>query len=60
MKFTLSLLAVAAGSASAFAPTQEGRASSAVAAKPFSDEVGAMAPVSAEQYDSVPYSAFLS
>jgi len=45
MKFTLSLLAVAAGSASAFAPTQEGRASSAVAAKPFSDEVGAMAPL---------------
>lgn len=45
MKFTLSLLAIAAGSAAAFAPTQQGRASSAIEAKPFSDEVGAMAPL---------------
>ena len=46
MKLTLSLLAAAAGSAAAFAPSQREAASTAVAAKPFADEVGAMAPVS--------------
>mmetsp|Transcript_38281 Transcript_38281/g.43146 ORF Transcript_38281/g.43146 Transcript_38281/m.43146 type:complete len:205 (-) Transcript_38281:156-770(-) len=46
MKLTLSLLAAAAaGSATAFAPCQQGRASSAIAAKPFSDEIGSMAPL---------------
>ena len=44
--FTLTLIAAAAGSAAAFAPSQQGRASSAVEAKAFSDDFGAMAPVS--------------
>jgi len=39
------ILASIVASAAAFAPAQEGRASSAVAAKPFADEVGAMAPL---------------
>jgi hypothetical protein len=46
MKLTLTLIAAAAGSAAAFAPSQQGRASSAVEAKAFSDDFGAMAPVS--------------
>ncbi|OEU14774.1 Chloroa_b-bind-domain-containing protein [Fragilariopsis cylindrus CCMP1102] len=43
--FTLTLIAAAAGSAAAFAPSQQGRASSAVEAKAFSDDFGAMAPL---------------
>jgi len=39
------ILASIVASAAAFAPAQEGRASSAVAAKPFADEVGSMAPL---------------
>lgn len=45
MKLVLSLFAVVAESASAFAPSQYGRVSSAIEAKPFSNEVGAMAPL---------------
>jgi hypothetical protein len=45
MKLALSIVAAAAGSAVAFAPSQQGRAFSAVAAKPFANEVGAMAPL---------------
>ena len=40
------LAALLAGSAAAFAPSQQSRASSAVAAKPFADEIGVTAPVS--------------
>jgi len=46
MKLTLSLLVAAAGSAAAFAPSQQQAASSALAEKPFANELGAMAPVS--------------
>ena len=45
MKVAATLLALA-GSAAAFAPAQQGKASSALAAKPFANEIGAMAPVS--------------
>jgi hypothetical protein len=46
MKVAATLLALA-GSAAAFAPAEQSRASSALAdAKPFSDELGAMKPVS--------------
>ena len=40
------ILASIVASAAAFAPVQEGRTSSAIAANPLADEVGAMAPVS--------------
>ena len=40
------ILASIVASAAAFAPAQEGRASSAIAANPLADELGAMAPVS--------------
>jgi len=45
MKVAATLLALA-GSAAAFAPAQQQRASSALEAKPFSDALGAQAPVS--------------
>ena len=47
MKVAATLLALV-GSAAAFAPAEQSRASSALAAdaKPFSDELGAMMPVS--------------
>ena len=40
------ILASIVASAAAFAPVQEGRTSSAIAANPLADELGAMAPVS--------------
>ncbi len=40
------ILASVVASAAAFAPVQEGRTSSAIAANPLADELGAMAPVS--------------
>ena len=45
MKTCAALLALA-GSAAAFAPAQQATSSSALAAKPFADAVGAQAPVS--------------
>jgi hypothetical protein len=48
MKLALTLVAAVAGSAAAFAPSQQSSraSSSVVAAKPFADELGAMTPVS--------------
>ena len=42
------ILASIVASAAAFAPAQQGRTSSAIAASPLADELGAMAPVSLE------------
>ena len=44
------ILATVVASAAAFAPAQQGRSSSAIAANPLADEVGAMAPVSSRNH----------
>lgn len=53
MKLALTLVAAVAGSAAAFVPAQQSRGSSALAAKPFADELGAMTPVSDVVLDDI-------
>jgi hypothetical protein len=50
------IAALLAGSAAAFAPAQQKASSSALAAKPFADALGAQAPVSTSCASSVFFS----